>query len=182
MPVFNDSENKVSVLHEEGDYIYRVAALKCGVSAGGKTNGSDTYELSLLIEKSGGTVFETLIDHDATAWKIDVFLKSAGVTIPNGAAFEFDRERAENVGVRWVNAVGLRGWCKLGVETVTDRDGKPKMENGKPKLRNRVAVFYTDREKLAPFVETRARSMFAGRVSQPAKPAAAESEEGGDGF
>lgn len=171
MPVFNDSENRVAVLHEEGDYVFRVASVKFGISGGGKTNGCPTYELSLLIEKTGGTVFETLIDADSTAWKIDVFLKSSGVYLPKGVAFEFDRERAEADGVRWVNAVGLRGWCRLSLEAVTDRDGKPKLENGKPKLRNRVSVFYTDRPKL-PAVQP-----------APTPTPAASGEEGdGDGF
>lgn len=165
MPVFNDSENRVAVLHPEGDYVFRVSALKCGVSAGGKTNGSETYELTLTIEPTLGTVFETLIDHPLTAWKLDVFLKSAGVQLGKGEAFEFDRERADSVGCRWVQAVGLRGWCRLGVETVTDRDGKPKLENGKPKLRNRVATFYTDRPKLP-------------RHSDPSAAVAADSGEG----
>lgn len=147
MPTFKNAENLVAVIHPEGDYVFEVIKLEIGQSTGAATNGSDKYELTLRVESTGGRVFETLIDHESCAWKIDCFLKSTGVVMATDESFEFCAERAAAAGVAWVDPVGLRGWCKLIVENYTPNNapaGAPK------KQKNKVAVFYTDREKLPP--------------------------------
>lgn len=139
MPRFNDSEAKTFTVAPEGDYILRVTGFERGISKGGKTAGADLYEAELSIERpEGGRVWEGLIDHDLTAWKIDCFVKCMGVVLPKGAGFEFNKTDADENGVAFVDPIGLRGWGKLIVEEY----------NGKK--RNKVAIFYTDRPKLAP--------------------------------
>ena len=148
MPTFNDSEARLP-FQPEGDYVWCVIEFGSKISSGGKTAGSDLYEVTLEIEPKGSRCFESLIDHEATAWKIDTFLKSAGVKIAKGEAFDFRKDVVENANaaeanekkpMKWVNPLGLRGWCHLVVEEY----------NGKK--RNKVAIFYTDKAKLPPRV------------------------------
>lgn len=142
MPTFNDSENLIPFV-PEGDYVFTVTEFNQAISAGGKTAGATKYELTLEVELKDGArgprVFENLIDHSATAWKIDTFLKSAGVTLAKGEAFEFNVADAEASGARFVEPLGLRGWCRLVVEEYPANSGK---------RRNKVATFYTNKAKL----------------------------------
>jgi hypothetical protein len=146
MPVFNDSSN-IPPLLPDGDYVFTVKAFEIAISQGAKTRGSEKYELDLAIEPTGKPVFENLIDHPSTNWKIDCFLKSAGVTIAKGERYEFRQDVAKDSGCRWVNPIGLRGWCRLSQEQLPPRDNKP---GEKPMTINKVAMFYTDKPKLAP--------------------------------
>lgn len=146
MPTFKNEEARKPYI-PAGDYIFCVREFECGLSNGGKTSGSDKYDLTLEIEGAGHTVFEGLIDHKTTAWKINTFLKCCGVKLAEGEAFEFRKDLAESNGVRWVNPLGLRGHCALIVDTYekkSDEKGKP---TGKS---NKLAIFYTDRTKLPP--------------------------------
>lgn len=146
MPTFHDSENIVPMV-PEGDYVFRVVEFTQGISKGGKTAGCARYELKCAIElpdgKPGPNFYENLIDHASTAWKIDTFLKSAGIALPKGESFEFAFDDAADRGVRHVEPVGLRGWCNLAVEEYPVGSGKK---------RNRVATFYTNKPKLAPVI------------------------------
>lgn len=139
MPVFNDSEN-VPQFQPEGDYVFRVDDFTIGISKGGKTAGAEKYDLELALEPSNSKLFETLVDHESCVWKIDTFLKSAGIKLAKGQPFSFRRDEAESNGWAWVNPIGLRGWCRVFVDEY----------NGKK--RNKVTTFYTDRPKLAPVV------------------------------
>ncbi len=148
MPKFGDSEN-IMTLVEEGDYVFCVVDFKQGLSTGGRTSGCEKYELKLELEGVNSFVKENLIDSPNTAWKIDCFLKSAGVKLVKDEAFEFREDAALANQVRWVNPIGLRGHCRVIVETYekkSDDVGKP---TGKS---NKVQVFYTDKPKLAPKV------------------------------
>ena len=141
MPTYNDSDN-IEQMVPEGDYKFTVVQFDEGISSGAATAGSTMYKLKLEIAlikpgTRGPTVYENLIDNSKTAWKIDTFLKSAGIKIPKGTSFEFDKSAAAMKGVAHVNPYGLRGWCRLLVD---DYQGKKK---------NKVAMFYTDKEKLA---------------------------------
>jgi hypothetical protein len=156
MPTFNDSENLVPFV-PEGDYVFCVTEFDQGISAGGQTAGCTKYELTLEVELKDGArgprVFENLIDdshrggQSKCAWKIDTFIKSAGVTLPKGAAFEFNADDAASNGAHHVPPLGLRGWCRLVVEEYPANSGK---------RRNKVATFYTNKPKLpARVIETR---------------------------
>ena len=138
MPTFNDSGNRPPHL-PDGDYVFCVVGFEIGLSTGGKTNGSEKYEVDLEIEPHGNNVTEFLIDHPSCAWKIDTFLKSAGVKLKKGEQFDFREDIASAKGIRWINPDGLRGWCAL--------NSQPGQKDTK-KLFNRVAVFYTEKEKL----------------------------------
>ena len=147
MPKFNDSENQAPI-QPDGDYIFRVIEFSSGISAGSKTRGSDDYKLTLELEPSGAKVNERLIDHPSCDWKIDTFLKSAGVQIAKGAAFEFQENRAIASGVPFINPIGLRGWCRIHTETYAKK-GEPAEDKGKwTGKSNKVAIFYTDKPKL----------------------------------
>jgi hypothetical protein len=155
MPVFNDSNN-IPPLAPEGDYVFTVKAFEIGISQGPKTRGADKFTLELDLEPPGQCT-ESLIDHAATSWKIDCFLKSAGVKLAKGQAFEFRKDAAESQGVLWVNPLGLRGWCKVIQDTIPPKTEEDKKAiaagTKKPLVVNRVAVFYTDRPKVAAKVQ-----------------------------
>ncbi len=141
MPVFGDRENPFKAV-PNGDYILCVVGFECAISSGGKTAGANKYEVEFEVEGppavNGARVFENLIEHESCDWKIDAFLKSAGVALAKGEAFEFRADLAEASGVRWVNPLGLRVWA-----TVRNEDYKGRMY---PK----VAAFITNKPKLEP--------------------------------
>jgi hypothetical protein len=144
MPQFNDSENKTFELLPPGDYVFQVTEFEIGISNGGKTSGSDKYDMKLAIDKGDGVfveVRENMIDHPSCAWKIDTFLKSAGVDIKKGDAFEFRQDVAQDKDVLFVDPIGLRGWCHIKNEAGT---------NDPTKKFNKVSTFYTTKEKLPP--------------------------------
>jgi hypothetical protein len=139
MPVFNDSENMKPFL-PEGDYTFRVIGFEIGISNGAQTRGSESYEVKMEVEGHGNTVYETLIDHPKTTWKLDVFLKCCGIKLNKGESFEFRRDKAEQAGVRWVNPIGHRGHFRVFVDEYKDRK------------KNKVMTFYTDRGALDPIL------------------------------
>lgn len=143
MPVFNDSDS-IPALLPEGDYVFWVAGLECKISNGKKTCGCDQFALELRIEPTNKPVYETLTDHPSCSWKIDTFLKSAGVRLAKGEAYDFREEVARASGVKFVNPLGLRGWCHLIEDTL------PPKPDRKPLTINKVGVFYTDKPKLEP--------------------------------
>lgn len=138
MPTFNDSENKL-MFQPPGDYIFTVIGLEKKLVSSGKCAGSsmDALKLEIRHPKTGATstLFDNLIDHEKTAWKYDVFLKSAGIKIAKGQAFELHPDPRI---VGGINPFGLRGWCAI----------RESEFNGKKK--NEVVCYYTDREKLPP--------------------------------
>jgi hypothetical protein len=143
MPVFRNQDNQSFVLLPPGDYVFRVVGMESGIQTGtGKTAGSPFWEFKLMIEGKGANVYERLIDHESTGWKIDTFLKCTGQTPPVNAPFEFEEQAAEAAGVHWINPIGLRGHCALIVEEFT------KTGQTEKKKKNRVSVFYTDKPKL----------------------------------
>lgn len=160
MPVFQDQDNREFIVVPPGDYVFRVARLTCGTSNGAKTRGCDQYDLELLLEGTGAVVFDTLIDHRDTSWKLDVFLRCCGVRLPRGAAWDFNQRRCQQKGWHWVDPDGLRGWAKITQEPVMQKDPRtglytmPKIgKDGQALMRNRVGRYYTDREKLPRHVE-----------------------------
>jgi hypothetical protein len=142
MPKFKTEEARLPFI-PAGDYIFCVREFEIGLSNGGKTAGSEKYELTLEIEGKGHTVYENLIDHPSTGWKINTFLKCTGVRLNEGESFEFSKDSADANEVRWVNPIGLRGHCAIIVDEYTAKDGTKKK-------RNNLASFYTDRAKLPP--------------------------------
>lgn len=155
MPVFKDQENKSFELPPEGDHVFCVEDFESGIQTGsGKTAGSPFWELKLLIETNGSHCWERLIDHSSCDFKIDCFLKSTGVKIPKGQAFEFDHGAAAASGAAFVDIIGLRGWLCIRHEDYTP-PGKPAIKRAK------VSVFYTDKPKLPR------------RLAQPAQPQSA---------
>ncbi len=139
MPTFNDSNNKL-MFQPPGDYVFTVVKHEAKISNGSKTAGAPADNLTLEIKAKNGTtsvLYETLIDHPSVSWKYDTFLKSAGVQLNKGEMFELT---ADPNAINAINPIGLRGWCHVLVD---EWQGKKK---------NKVDVFYTDREKL-PRVE-----------------------------
>lgn len=145
MPVFNDAENRDFKIVPEDDYIFRVTDFTSGLSKGGKTSGSPNYEADLLLEGQDATIPEHLIDHPSCAWKLDTFLKSAGIQLKKGENYEFQEDKARELDVRFINPIGLRGWCRVRIEEYQKKNGT----TGKA---NKVAIFYTNKEKLPALV------------------------------
>lgn len=148
MPKFNNSDNQQFTLLPPGDYVFEVMEMESGIQAGGgKTTGSMFWEFRLRLTKPGneelrGSVWEKLIDHPSTGWKIDTFLKSAGAAPAVGAAFEFVEQAAIDSGCTWIDPIGLRGWCHVNVEEYT------KSGETEKRRKNKVAAFLTDKPKL----------------------------------
>lgn len=142
MPKFGDSSN-IPPLLPGGDYAFCVTGFECSISSTALTRGAEKYQLELEIEPTGKKVQEHLIDHEKTAWKIDCFVKSSGVKLVKGQAFDFRQDLAEASGVVWVDPIGLRGWCHLKQDTLPLKPGYDK-----PMIVNKVDVFYTDKPKL----------------------------------
>jgi hypothetical protein len=141
MPTYTDAPPKTFTVLPEGDYIFHVTNFEIGISTGGKTSGSEKYQVTLEIEGKGADLDETLIDHPNTIWKVEAFLKSCGVVLKKGEPYEFRKDKADETGIRWIDPIGMRGWCKLTHEPYTTKAGKNITVN-------RVALFYTDKEKL----------------------------------
>lgn len=150
MPTFKDAT--APVLLPEADCIFCVVQFDIGISTGAKTKGSENYEMKVEIEPTGKILKETLIDHPSTDWKIDCFLKSAGVQIAKGETFDFNETVATGSNVRWIDPIGLRGWCRIIQETLTGRNPEEvaaiKAGSRKATVVNKISVFYTDRPKL----------------------------------
>lgn len=144
MPTFQDRESRGQIIKEQ-DGIFRVTAFKLSTLQRGPCSGAEMITLTLEIEGTGARFEENLIDHEKTGWKIDTFLKSAGIVMDKGQSFRWADDDIRPV---WVNPIGLRGWCHVGLEeqesnTVKNADGSKKRFT-----KNTIAIFYTDRPKL----------------------------------
>ena len=99
-----------------------------------------------IIEGQDSKIKEQLLDHPSCSWKIDTFLKSAGIRkLAKGQDFEFDEDSADDKDVPWINPMGLRCIAHVIVDesyvSAITKQVVPK---------NRVSVFYTDRPALPP--------------------------------
>jgi hypothetical protein len=138
---FKDSDNKVFELLTPGDYVAEVKSCEFGIQSGGKTNGAENMELKFGFDGHEAGAFETLIFHPSCEWKIDTFVKSMNLLIDGRAP-----RKGENIDFTEHMVVGLRGWVTVKTE-VYEKKGD---ERGKPTGKaNRIAVFITNKEKLA---------------------------------
>jgi hypothetical protein len=137
---FTDQENiSPSELIAAGDYTFEVIKCDAVIRNGGKTNGCDAFDFQIRIEKHPGcTIWEDItFGYEKLQWKLDTFLKSAnflfnGKPLVKGQAFDITPE----------DMIGLRGWCTVKVEDY-------KATTGEMRKTNRVAVWITNKEKLA---------------------------------
>ena len=159
MPTFNDSENKPPrTIIPEQDCVFRVVAWETSISKGKKTGGCEALDLELdFFGKDGKPLcagaFEHLIDHPSCSWKIDCFLKSAGQQLRKGENFNWGPAPVGGHG-RYIDPLGLRGWCKVAVDTYTPSNAAMGANGqalpGQSRQKNVVVTFYTDRTKIAP--------------------------------
>jgi len=151
MPVFQDSENVSYELLKPGDYILTVFEFTTDLSSSaGATNGKDRFNIVFNVEGETTKVRETLYDAPTTIWKIDAFLKACGIrNLKKGQAFHFEKEKAEQMGIPWINPMGLR--CEAEIVNETYRSTR----SGKDVVKNKVETYYTDREVLKPDPELR---------------------------
>lgn len=135
---FRNEDTKLTefVLLPEGEYVLEVIAAEVGISKGAKTRTSDQIELTLkavqaapgaTLPENAGRVWETLIFHPSTDWKVDNFVKSTNLAQEPGQEVEINEE----------TVIGLRGWAKVGFDTY----------NGKKK--NDVKFWITNKEKFS---------------------------------
>ena len=137
-----------------GEYIFRVLSFDKGISKGAKSAGDDQYKLKVLIEQPNVLVQAYLTDseNEALAAQCDCFLKctSGGIEPPIGInePWNFDADDARGTGARFVDLIGLRGWCYVGWE---DRP-KDAPATWEPKY-NKVKTWLTNKPKLPRHVE-----------------------------
>ena len=151
MPRFKDSEFAFSVV-EPGDYTLTVFEFSTDLSAGAATNGSDRFNIVFNIEGTSSKMRESLIDHEKTDWKIDLFLKACGIRdLPKNQDFHFEKAEADRLGWPWINPMGLRCRVKLKKETYKSQ------KSGKDVEKNAIETWYTDMEPLRPDPELRTK-------------------------
>lgn len=149
MPIFQDSESPFEIV-PEGDYTLTVFEFTTDLSSGKKTNGKERFNIIFNIEGTKSKVRETLIDHESCIWKIDAFLKACGIrNLQKGQAFHFEKDRAEELEVPWINPMGLRCRATVGQETYTSN------RTGNPVTKNVVLSYDTDAEIIKPDQELR---------------------------
>lgn len=161
MPVFQDSESAYQVV-PEGDYTLTVFEFMTDLSGGKKTSGCERFNIVFNIEGTNSKLRENLIDHKDCIWKIDAFLKSAGIrNLKKGQAFHFEKDKAEELGVPWINPMGLRCQANVGHDKYTSQ------RSGKEVTKNVVVTFYTDRDIVKPDPELRSKP--TGQAEQKKK-------------
>jgi len=148
----------------KGDYVFEVIGVDFGISTSrGVTNGSDLMELKLkffadaTFSKPLAQWTETLYFHESCDWKICQFLVCANFKV-GGRIFQ----KGDDTELTTENVVGLRGWASVSPEMSNSEEEKKKPE-AERKRYNRVQVFITNKEKLAP--------------NQPAKSAAKDGDD-----
>jgi Protein of unknown function (DUF669) len=107
MPVFTDEVNKTAA--PKGEYVLEVLSREAKLSK----NGDPMHKLKLRVEGHGAILFENLTESPKAQWRIDTFLKAAGVKIKKGETYEFDEEKAKENECRFVNVAGLRAWAQV---------------------------------------------------------------------
>lgn len=162
MPKFDSKKAETPVFELlNGEYPFEIVAVDSGISQGAKTKGSDTREVKIKFFKDKSFAepkaqwTENFIYHADTEWKVFVFSKCVGFTPRDGDEIDIDPS--------WI---GRRGWAKC--EPEKDKDETKKDDNGQVRRYNRVRVFITNKEQLAPNPEA-------------AKAAAENTELGPDG-
>ncbi len=137
-----------------GDYPFEVVGFDCGLCPFGKEEkSSEMVELKLkffadkTFSKPLAEWTERIVLHSKWEWKLHQFNAAANVQVdgrPIQVGDEFDYNEH--------SCVGLRGWAKC--EPENDKD-KTKIDDrtGQVKRYNRVAVFITNKEKLAKRVD-----------------------------
>ena len=115
MPVYKEPTEQGARNVPPGEYTFTVTSCEVGISKGQKTSGSDAFKLVLTEDTQGVKVFEQLIDHPSSDFKFFNFLKSCNVVLKPGEAFDFLKPRADRLGIRWINPIGLRGRYKLSL-------------------------------------------------------------------
>ena len=145
MPTFNDSEAKVFKVLPAQDIRWQIIGFEIGISNGNKTRGSEEYSIEFLAEDTGVSWKEKIQDHPSVAWKLDLMLKSGGVKLEKGQAFEFREDVAIEKQVLWVNPIGLRGHGHVKVEKWAKRGEDEKQPSKWTGESNKMDVFYTDK-------------------------------------
>lgn len=143
MPKFKDQE-PIQFIVPEGDYILCVTGFEIGISNGNKTRGSEQYEMKCLVEGNNSHCFDIMTDHESCDWRIDLFLKATGEAqqLAKNEEYSFNQKAAAEQSIKWINPIGLRFHAHLTIEEYRKASDSP---TAKPRQKNRIATFYTDR-------------------------------------
>ena len=157
MPTYQNKQ-QAPQSSKPGDYILRVIGVDKTISQGDKTRGCTAYELKLLVEQTGSRLYDQHVFCDESAAdtakeffqaKADMFLKACGIELKLGEAWDFDEQDAREAGARFINPLGLRGWATIKKKRKKNAAGSWE-ETGF----DEVAIWITNKEKLAPHVES----------------------------
>src|SRR5579859_3628898 len=163
MPTFQNKE-QAPLSAKPGQYILRVIGLDKKLSKGAQTNGCTMYDFRLLVEQVGSRMRDSHIftephtPEKAVEFcqaKTDGFLKSCGVEIAVGEAWDFDEQDAARTAAetgkpcRFINPIGLRGWAEVGMQ----RKQNPTTGSWEDTPFNEVRFWITNKEKLPRHVE-----------------------------
>jgi hypothetical protein len=125
MPRFHNEEARTFEVLKPDDYALTVFEFSTGLSTGEKTKNSECYDIVFKVEgHDGARVYEKLIDHPTTLWKVNLFIKACGIVLEENEDYHFEQHIAEKLGYAWINPMGLRCWATLGVRSYPGRSGR----------------------------------------------------------
>jgi hypothetical protein len=124
-------QGEIFAIIPPGEYIVRVKKADDRVSKGDKTRGADTIELTLVVETTGSVIYESLLFHEKTAWRVTNALIALNFQVGGKLIVENQKFKVEGR-----DLLGLRGWAIIETDVY------------KEKKRNRIAVWPTDKPKL----------------------------------
>ena len=117
-----ENEGGGFVVLPAGKYPFRVTKFTRG-----RFNGSEKMpacpkaelELSVYSQEHGEvTIFESLLLHTKTEWKLSEFFLSVG-----------QKRKGEKVTMNWQAVIGAQGMCELEVNKYNDKQGNPRENN-----------------------------------------------------
>lgn len=153
------SQESSFILLEAGNYAFTVEKMERSTfnpsPSSSIRDASPMAELELKIDSPQGTaiVFENLILHTKTEWKLSEFFTAIGQK-KSGVPFTPD----------WSGVIGATGYCKISQNNYTNK-------NGDNKTNNRVERFLTPEDGQSK-VNSQPQATQSVESTQPAQPAA----------
>ena len=133
MPEYTDSKEPKFYV-PPGRYILCATEYAVKYRQTGKTAGSQEFEVKMEIESQGCAINEYFILHSSTIWRVEAFIRAAGIVLKKGQGWSFIKNEGLDKGWQWIDLIGLRVHAQL------IQDPQP---NGR--IYNKVSVYYSDK-------------------------------------
>lgn len=117
-----EKEGGSMIVLPAGKYPFRVSKFTRGRFTGSeKMPACPKAELELTVysqEHGEVTIFESLLLHTKTEWKLSEFFLAVG-----------QKRKGEKVSMNWQAVIGAQGLCELEINKYTDKQGNPRENN-----------------------------------------------------